>query len=299
MMNLDDYVVNNELIIHGVDQDVLTWADPDNVPHLFRAAIVDCNIGVLDLKGSVFWPTTSVGIHILGGTGLIYGAEVNYDIFLNNSRGIQIDGAWIAECCAVSNCQLGILLNHFNSGAHWNHVSDIEEDHIRSMSGYVSIENNRCEGHTDYGSKNHRDCIQIVAANYSVGKDGFLSNPIVGVKIVGNDCISEHPTAQGIMFSDGVGVDWLIHDNVINVPSTHGITINRGQSMTITANHSNAAINIGSNKKMLDESSNIFLKNNLAEVVFIDCDESVLTQQSLEPSSESDQDLLDLEPSTR
>ena len=298
-MNLDDYVVNNELIIHGVDQDSMTWIDPDNIPYISRVEVVNCNIPILDLAHCSVSASSTIGIHIIGGTGVLFGAEVSYIEFVPHSRGIQIDGAWIAEGCVVSNCQLGILLNHFNSGAHWNHVFDIEEDHIRSMSGYVSIENNRCEGHTDYGSKNHRDCIQVVAANYAVGNDGFLSNPIVGVRIVGNDCISEHPTAQGIMFSDGVGVDWLIHDNAIDVPSTHGITINRGQSMTITANASNAPINIGSNKKMLDKSNNIFLENNLSEVVFIDCDESVLTQQSLESSSESDQGLLGLEPSTR
>ena len=222
---------------------------------------------LLDL-GTIPILAEGYGVFIEGGKGVIRGGNVTFKSTRSpRNIGFDVRGEWTVTGAGIINPQIGVVLNHMGSSVRDSTIEDAEEDHIRFMSGGVKVLDNRCLGHTDNGSMNHRDCIQGVATNYGVGKDEFNITPIVDVVIEGNICQSDHPEAQGIMMSDGTLVDGSISYNNIEVPSTHGITINRGQSIDIQCNTSSAPINIGSNKPSPDSSANIVLNRNQVDIV--------------------------------
>lgn len=283
---LDDFLTSDgtRLDIKDIKNANVKWLYKERTVRVSSVSIINCeNVDIELGSGTIITPVDSTGISIQGGSGRLLGGVVQYpdERYSYANRGVDVNGAFTVEEVSIHRPQIGILLRYMGAEALNCTVYDAEEDHIRVMSGFTRVIGNTLIGHKDTGCENHRDLVQIVAANWSAGKDEFLDTPITNVAIEFNTMESGHPDAQGIMASDGVSIDWSVKGNLIDVPSTHGVTINRAQAVTIEANKTNSYINIGSRKKSINKSSGVILNNNTSkDIIFVDTSYDALAEMN-------------------
>lgn len=259
-IKISDYINSSgELKLRGIDFDQLTEIEDDSLPDLKQIVIEDCwNLHLILPDIRVRPESTDTGVIIAGGSGTLEGMTVLGNL---TGYGYDVRGSWILNSAHSGSCRINHLLRHMNSGVYNSYSTHASEDNIRVMSGFTEVVGCVVEEHTEYypDDQVHKDCIQLAAFNYGTGSE--LDNPMVSVTIRGNYCISDYPTAQGIIMTDGVLISSEISENYVRVPSAHGLTVNRAQGCNIFDNDVNE-IRIGSRKKVDNTNQKVKLYNN-------------------------------------
>lgn len=189
----------------------------------------------------------------------------------------------------VRNVGYGISIAHDSPNANviGNLVDNFSRDGLRGIGDFGLFEGNVVKNAYDVDD-HHDDFFQ----SWSVGEDGTPGTGVVrGVVLRGNLFIGfEDPdrpfvgSAQGIGCFDGFFEDWVVENNVVIVNHWHGITFLGARNMRIV---NNTVLDVRRGERpgppWIDVSAhkdgtpseNITIRNNLAETITLEANDSV------------------------
>jgi len=189
----------------------------------------------------------------------------------------------------VRNVGYGISIAHDSPNARvvGNLVDHFSRDGLRGIGDFGLFEGNVVKNAYDVDD-HHDDFFQ----SWSVGEDGSPGTGVVrGVVLRGNLFIGfEDPdrpfvgSAQGIGCFDGFFEDWVVENNVVIVNHWHGITFLGARNLRIV---NNTVLDVRRGERpgppWIDVSAhkdgtpseNITIRNNLAETITLEADDSV------------------------
>ncbi len=189
----------------------------------------------------------------------------------------------------VRNVGYGISIAHDSPNARvlGNLVDNFSRDGLRGIGDYGLFEGNVVKNAYDVDD-HHDDFFQ----SWSVGEDGSPGTGVVrGVVLRGNLFIGfEDPdrpfagSAQGVGCFDGFFEDWVVENNVVIVNHWHGITFLGARNLRIV---NNTVLDVRRGERpgppWIDVSAhkdgtpseNITIRNNLAETITLEANDSV------------------------